>query len=47
MQQLFQESKGFRFKALDRGTHFVAMEYPDLVLAEIREFFDGVPSAQD
>jgi len=43
VQRLFSESKGSTFKQLDRGSHFVPMEYPDLVLSEIREYFEGTP----
>ena len=43
VQRLLGESKGSSFKQLDRGSHFVPMEYPDLVLSEIREYFDGTP----
>ncbi len=41
VQHLMRESGGFRLKALERGTHFVPMEYPDLVLSEIRAFLDA------
>lgn len=43
VQRLLSESKGSSFKKLDRGSHFVPMEHPDLVLSEIREYFDGTP----
>jgi len=43
VQRLLDESKGSTFKQLDRGSHFVPMEYPDLVLSEIREYFEGTP----
>ena len=43
VQRLLGESKGSSFKQLDRGSHFVPMEYPDLVLSEIREYFDETP----
>jgi pimeloyl-ACP methyl ester carboxylesterase len=47
VQQLLQESKGSRFKALPQGSHFAPMEYPDLVLGEIRQFLDGGQSVHD
>ena len=40
VQRLLRESPGSRFKALERGSHFAPMEYPDLVLKEIRAFLD-------
>ena len=40
VQRLLGESTGSSFKQLDRGSHFVPMEYPDLVLSEIREYFE-------
>jgi len=40
VQRLMRESKGSRLKALERGSHFAPMEHPDLVLAEIRQYFD-------
>ena len=40
VQYLTQETKGFTFKELGAGSHFVPMEHPDLVLKEIRNFID-------
>lgn len=36
-----QQAKGAQVKTLPKGSHFVAMEYPDLVLAEIRQYLDS------
>jgi hypothetical protein len=47
VQQLLRESRGSRFKALEQGSHFVPMEYPDLVLGETRQFLDEGQSAHD
>jgi pimeloyl-ACP methyl ester carboxylesterase len=47
VQQLLQESKDSRFKALQRGSHFAPMEYPDLVQSEIRQFLDEGQPAHD
>ena len=40
VQHLTRETKGFQLKELGAGSHFVAMEFPDLVLKEIRNFID-------
>ena len=40
VQHLTRETKGFHLKELGAGSHFVPMEYPDLVLKEIRNFID-------
>ncbi|MFQ6028067.1 MAG: alpha/beta fold hydrolase [Dehalococcoidia bacterium] len=40
VKRLRRESRNFSFKALAKGSHFVPMEYPDLVLEEIRAFLD-------
>jgi pimeloyl-ACP methyl ester carboxylesterase len=40
VQHLTRETKGFQVKELGAGSHFVPMEYPDLVLREIRNFID-------
>lgn len=40
VQRLIKESRGSQFQALERGSHFVPMEHPDLVLREIRRFLD-------
>ena len=48
VQQLLQESRGSQFTALERGSHFVPMEHPDLVLGAIRRFLDQPgPAVQD
>ena len=39
VQQFQQLAAGTRVKAMGQGTHFLRMEYPDLVLGETREFF--------
>jgi pimeloyl-ACP methyl ester carboxylesterase len=31
-----------RWTELDRGGHFLAMEQPDLLVADVREFFRGL-----
>ena len=36
-----REAKGARLETLPKGSHFVAMEYPDLVLAAARKYLDG------
>lgn len=38
VQRLTRETKGFQVKELGAGSHFVPMEYPGLVLKEIRNF---------
>ena len=40
VQHLIREAPSFQLKPLPRGSHFVPMEHPGLVLAEIREFLD-------
>ena len=40
VQHLARETTSFQVKPLPRGSHFVPMEHPHLVLAEIREFLD-------
>ncbi len=40
VQHLTRETKAFQLKELGAGSHFVPMEYPDLVLKEIRNFID-------
>ena len=40
VRHLTRETKGFQLKELGAGSHFVPMEYPDLVLKEIRNFID-------
>jgi hypothetical protein len=47
VQRLLRESRGSRFKALERGSHFAPMEYPDLVLKEVRQYLDEVPTVKD
>ena len=41
IQYFLQQAQGAQVKTLPKGSHFVAMEYPDLVLAEIRQYLDG------
>ncbi len=36
-----QEVQGATMETLPTGSHFVAMEYPDLVLASVRRYLDG------
>ena len=38
VQHLMRETKGFQLKELGAGSHFVPMEFPDLVLKEIKAF---------
>ena len=38
VQHLMRETKGFQLKELGVGSHFVPMEFPDLVLNEIKAF---------
>ena len=40
VKHLTREAKSFQLKELGAGSHFVPMEYPDLVLQEIRNFID-------
>lgn len=40
IQHLFRQSRGFTLKGLERGSHFVPMEYPEMVQLEIRRFLD-------
>jgi pimeloyl-ACP methyl ester carboxylesterase len=47
VQRLLRESRRSRFKALERGSHFAPMEYPDLVLKEVRQYLDEVPTLRD
>lgn len=47
VQRLLRESRGSSFKALERGSHFAPMEYPDLVLKEIRQYLDEGPAVRD
>lgn len=35
------QAKGAQLETLPQGSHFVAMEYPDLVLAAVRQYLDG------
>ncbi len=35
------QAKGAQLQTLPQGSHFVAMEYPDLVLAAVRQYLDG------
>ena len=39
VQQFQKLAAGTRVKAMGQGTHFLPMEYPDLVLGEAWEFF--------
>ena len=39
IQQFQKLVSGSRVKAMGQGTHFLPMEYPELVLKEAREFF--------
>ena len=41
IQYFLREVQGAQVKTLPKGSHFVAMEYPDLVLQEARQFLDG------
>ena len=40
VQHLTRQTNGFQLKELGAGSHFVPMEYPGLVLKEIRDFID-------
>ena len=40
VQHLTRETKGFEFKELGAGSHFVPMEHPEWGLKEIRNFID-------
>lgn len=35
------QAQGAQLQTLPQGSHFVAMEYPDLVLASVRQYLDG------
>ncbi|MFQ6027896.1 MAG: alpha/beta fold hydrolase [Dehalococcoidia bacterium] len=39
IQEFLREVKGSQVRVLEQGSHFAPMEYPDLVLREIRDFF--------
>ena len=41
IKYFFNEVKGARMETLPRGSHFVAMESPDIVLASARRYLDG------
>ncbi len=41
IQYFLSEVKGARLETLTKGSHFVAMEYPELVLASARRYLDG------
>ena len=41
VKYFLDEVKGARMETLPRGSHFVAMEDPDLVLASARRYLDG------
>ena len=41
IRRFLRETKGARLETLPRGSHFVAMEDPDLVLAAARKYLDG------
>lgn len=47
VQQFLREVESARVKTLDQGSHFVPMEYPELVLNDIRQFFNGGHSGKD
>ena len=40
VKHLTRETKSFQLKQLGAGSHFVPMEFPELVLKEIRNFID-------
>ena len=41
LKQFLREAEGAQVRTLAQGSHFVAMEYPDLVLGEVRQYLDG------
>ncbi len=40
IRSFLQEAAGAQLETLPRGSHFVAMEYPELVLASVRRYLD-------
>ena len=41
IKYFLREAKGAQLETLPKGSHFVAMEYPDLVLGSVRQYLDG------
>ncbi len=41
IKYFLREAKGAQLETLPKGSHFVAMEYPDLVLGAVRQYLDG------
>ena len=41
IKHFLREAKGAQLETLPKGSHFVAMEYPDLVLGSVRQYLDG------
>ena len=47
VQNFLKTVAGSRVKAMGCGTHFIPMEYPDLILSEIRGFLGNVASENE
>ncbi len=47
IKYFLRQVRGARLETLPKGSHFVAMEYPNLVLAATRRYLDGYRRASD